>query len=277
MPNAKVHIGSQIIDADARGYYRVELDPGEYQVYASVEGLPDSPITTISIISEIIRADLIITAPGYDVVFKVLTYLSTKGETGIAGTTVTLSNGRQGTTVTTSGLIKIEGVVEGTYTYSVSMPGFDEVITGSVSVGEGEETTIIYFDPYTEPGPGPYGELSGSVYTLTVDSERVTIPGAFVVIGSSNVTLTNADGEYSIIAGSGTYDIAVSANGYISETITVSIIGSETVTTEHELTRIDGEKLISPPAMQTNNTNYYVALTVLAIIGGIAAIMAVKK
>ncbi len=88
--------------------------------------------------------------------------------------------------------------------------------------------------------PSCTGEAAGTVEgTVTDDESGDPIAGALIQVGAFS-TITDEDGNYSLVVGAGTYDITASRFGYVSETVTgVAVADGATVTQDFDLVPLD--------------------------------------
>ena len=98
-----------------------------------------------------------------------------------------------------------------TYSVTVTAPGFGSRTTSAVNLGPG---AVFGFGTLTLD---PLGTITGTVIQA---SGGAPIAGATVaVVGTLNQTITDANGRFSLIQSAGTYQLAVSAAGFLTATV----------------------------------------------------------
>jgi len=98
-----------------------------------------------------------------------------------------------------------------TYSVTVTAPGFGSRTTSAVNLGPG---AVFSFGTLTLD---PLGTLTGTVIQA---SGGAPIAGATVaIVGTLNQTITDANGRFSLIQSAGTYQLAVSAAGFLTATV----------------------------------------------------------
>ena len=91
-----------------------------------------------------------------------------------------------------------------------------------------------------------FGNLNGKVYWGTYAHANYLVPNATVeIIGTDLTTLTDAAGEYSFTnVPTGTYNVKFSKEDHLSDTKSVQILESQTVSLDGYLTRITGNIIV---------------------------------
>ncbi len=98
-----------------------------------------------------------------------------------------------------------------TYTITISAPGFGSRTTSAVNLGPG---AVFSFGTLTLD---PLGTITGTVIQA---SGGAPIQGATVaVVGTLNQTITDANGRFRLIQSAGTYQLTVSAAGFLTATV----------------------------------------------------------
>ncbi|HEY6324756.1 MAG TPA: carboxypeptidase regulatory-like domain-containing protein, partial [Thermoanaerobaculia bacterium] len=98
-----------------------------------------------------------------------------------------------------------------TYSVTVTAPGFGSRTTSAVNLGPG---AVFSFGTLTLD---PLGTITGTVIQA---SGGAPIAGAIVaIVGTLNQTITDANGRFSLIQSAGTYQLTVSAAGFLTATV----------------------------------------------------------
>jgi hypothetical protein len=127
-------------------------------------------------------------------------------------------------TTRADGSYRLADVLAGNYTVTASKNGYQISSQTGVRVVAGQITNLNFtLTPLTT------GHISGKVKDASTGNP---IEGARVTVGGSSVS-TNATGDYIIELVAGTYDVAVSADGYASSSQTGVNVAAGTTTTVH--------------------------------------------
>lgn len=152
----------------------------------------------------------------------------------IEGATVSVSNGSEFVTSATTnatGVYALE-LAPGTYDIVINANHYELEFFSTIEIDASETKQI-------NASLDPTGTLNG---TVTNASDESQISGANITIENSTAgayykNTTDSNGSYNETVAAGTYEVAVDADGYVSNTTTnVSVGANETVTFDVELT-----------------------------------------
>ncbi|HUW44673.1 MAG TPA: carboxypeptidase regulatory-like domain-containing protein, partial [Dehalococcoidia bacterium] len=215
---ATVSDGTRTTTTDATGEYNIaNMPPGTYQVTASKSGYESSSLTVTVLEGNTAVSDLSlvrIIVPG------TITGSVTDAEDGspVAGAVVT--DGTRMTTTDATGEYTIANVPPGTYQVTASKAGYhSSSLTVTVLSGG---TAIANFSLNEVIVPG---SITGSVTDVKDGSPIV---GATVSDGT-RTTITDASGIYTVAnVPPGTYQVTTSKEGYVSVTLTATLVSGGT-------------------------------------------------
>ncbi|HLX11141.1 MAG TPA: carboxypeptidase regulatory-like domain-containing protein, partial [Thermoanaerobaculia bacterium] len=97
-----------------------------------------------------------------------------------------------------------------TYTVTVTAPGFGSRTTSAVNLGPG---AVFSFGTLTLD---PLGTITGTV--VAANGGAPVAGAAVAIMGTLNATTTDANGRFSLIQSAGTYQLTVSAAGFLTAT-----------------------------------------------------------
>ncbi|MCB4792090.1 MAG: carboxypeptidase regulatory-like domain-containing protein [Elusimicrobia bacterium] len=142
-------------------------------------------------------------------------------------------------------------VSTGSYDISAALSGYESQTKNTYSVTKGS-TVTVNFSLIQIPQKGI---ISGKVTKL----EGIPISGALVNVLQSNIiksnAITNASGDYSVIIGTGTYDIAVSFSGYQAQAKSNYFVANgSTITVNFALTQIPQNGILLGKVTKSDGT-----------------------
>ena len=141
----------------------------------------------------------------------------TDGQTHVAipGATVSLAPGGNSVLTDTNGNFSF-GVSAGTYTVTASAPTYNSS-SSSVTVKGGQKVSIaLKLTSITA-----YGSIAG---TVTDSATQAPIVGATVALSNGLARVTDVNGNFSFsIVLNGTYTMTVTAVGYVTQTLSVTV------------------------------------------------------
>jgi len=257
---AQVSDGTRTVLSDAAGMYTIDdVSPGSYQVTASKEGYQTSSLTVTVLSGITALANLSLTqviVPGS------ITGSVTDAEDGspIAGAAVT--DGTRTATTDASGKYTIANVPAGSYEVTASKEGYHSssltvtVLSGSSAVANLSLTQVIV-----------PGSITGSV----VDAEDGSPVVGAIVSDGIRTTTTDATGKYAIAnVPPGTYQVTTSKEGYVSVTLTATIVSDGTSVMNFSL----NQKSPATNAMWVNSIrfitcgkNLFIEVSVVSVSG----------
>jgi len=140
----------------------------------------------------------------------------------IEGVTIAVTGSFTGSTATgTDGGFVIGDVTPGSITFTASKPGYYS-LNGSLTITAGE---VAFFNFQMTPLPQP-GALRGKVFDAAANTP---IKGAVVYIAGGPETSTEEQGVFTISkVVPGTYEVNISASGYLSQKYRTIITGGST-------------------------------------------------
>lgn len=143
----------------------------------------------------------------------------------LSDVTITVTGSFNGNTVTdTNGTFIFTNITPGSVTITTEKTGYYSITgTGTVVAGG-----TLFFNPQlsTQPPPTTTGNLTGKVFD---GSTNKPIQGATISIAGGASTTTDTQGSFLIKdITPGTYQVAISASGYISQTYQVMILAGVT-------------------------------------------------
>ena len=215
---AQVSDGIRTSLTDAAGMYVIDdVSPGSYQVTAGREGYETSSLTVNVLSGSTTLANLSLN----EVILPGSTTGSvTDAEDGspVAGAAVT--DGTRTAATDASGEYTIADVPAGSYEVTASKEGYHSssltvnVLSGSTTLANLSLTEVI---------------LPGSITGSVTDAEDGSpIVGAAVTDGT-RMTTTDASGKYTIAdVPPGSYEVTASKEGYVSVTLTATVVSSGT-------------------------------------------------
>ncbi|MDF9745116.1 carboxypeptidase regulatory-like domain-containing protein [Natrinema salsiterrestre] len=212
---ATVTVGNETVTTAEDGTYAVDLEAGEYTLEISAEGYQDASEEVAVEAGATTTADVTLEPVPTDGTLEG-TVTDTDGEP-IADATVTV--GDQQTTTDENGTYSLE-LEAGEYSLAVSADGYEDA-SRTVTV-EVETTTTA--DVTVE-------ERAGSVEGTVTDADDEPIAGASVTVGDQETT-TDENGTYSLELEPGEYTLAVSAEGYVDASETVTVEAGATATAD---------------------------------------------
>ncbi|MES1042532.1 hypothetical protein FOA20_24445 [Peribacillus simplex] len=227
-------IGFTFTDSNGQ-YYFQGLEPGTYNISASAEGYLEAQLTlTLEAGESDLNANIsLIRASGLGSIRGQVR--NAKNNLPIASARVEILNS-QGVLVAavstdSSGFFEVQGLLPGRYTVRASASLY---ITGSTEavVNAGGTTNVTLFLTMA------LASLSG---TVTDEKNGKPIPCALISAFNHAVKLkvfgkTNENGKYIITAlVPGTYTVRVSAKGYLTETVTVTLEPGESLVLDFQL------------------------------------------
>jgi uncharacterized membrane protein len=221
---ATVTAGLKTTTTDTSGNYIITIDPGPYTVTASATGYNTDSASVIVTSGGTVTQDFHLTpAPG--TIAGTVTDVNSAAP--ISGATI--KAGLKTTTTDTSGnyIITID---PGPYTVIASATGYNTA-SSSVTVTSGGTVTRD-FALIPVGGGIILGTIKGTVTNAT---SLAPISGATVTAGGITRT-TDANGNYIISIGPGTYTVKASATGYNSASASVIVTSGGTVTRDFALT-----------------------------------------
>jgi len=211
---AEVSDGIRTAVTDAVGMYTIDdVSPGSYQVTASKEGYQTSSLTVnvpsgITALANFSLSQIIV--PGS------ITGSVTDAEDGspIAGAAVT--DGTRTVTTDASGKYTIADVPAGSYEVTASKEGYHSSSLTVTVLSRSSAVANLVLTQVIVPG-----SITGSV---TDAEDGSPIAGAAVTDGT-RMTTTDATGKYNIAnVPAGTYQVTASKEGYVSVTLTATVV-----------------------------------------------------
>src|SRR5580658_4004148 len=201
--------GGPSTTSNATGFYQLQLSNATYFLTVGAGGLePESASVTIVGSNQVQNFSLA------SQVYPVSgTVVSAANQTVLIGANVTSSGGASGST-NSSGSYSL-ALTNGTYLLTVSAWGFAPS-TAPVWVDGANTSENFSLTP-------EFYNVSGSVQSSGNESP---IAGAVVSLPSGESAVSNVSGDYNLPVGNGTFLLLVSAVGYVSANVTVSISGS---------------------------------------------------
>jgi len=253
--------GTYSATTDSSGHYSVSGVPsGTYSVAITATGY-QSATGTVTVSGADATKDFTMTAQPAGT-YQISGHVYVTGTTtGISGAALSFSSGTYSATTDSSGHYSVSGVPSGTYSVAITATGYQSA-TGTVTVSGADATKDFAM---TAQAAGTH-QISGHVYE---SGTTTAISGATVRTSSYSAT-TDSSGHYSISVPDGTYTISVSASGYESASMSVTVSGSD-VTKNIELTPTgQGGQTLSGPVMAGS-------LIVVIVVVGIALVLLLKR
>ncbi|HRS17695.1 MAG TPA: carboxypeptidase regulatory-like domain-containing protein, partial [Thermoanaerobaculaceae bacterium] len=204
IPDVKV-VATRSGSAPAEGGTRLNLAPGDWSVSISREGFLGTTRGPFRVTAgaETIPPLIHLTAAGV-LIGQVIDQATGKG---IEGATVTIDGAGISTRTLESGVFTLSQVT-GTYTLSISAPGFAPSTTGPVAVTTGETASA---------GSVALTRLTGTVTGTVQNASGTPLEGATVTVnGTGSSVTTGSNGAFTIGAPVGTHSVTVSKPGWAS-------------------------------------------------------------
>ncbi|WP_336002027.1 carboxypeptidase regulatory-like domain-containing protein [Halorientalis halophila] len=217
---ATVTADGQSTTTAADGSYSLTVEAGDYTVDANADGFNPSSQTVTVNAEETTTADFSLEAQVTD--GTVEGTVTDAGGSAIEGATV--SAGGQSTTTAADGSYSLT-LTEGDYSVEANADGFNPS-SQSVTVTAGETTTA----DFALEAQVTDGTIAGTV----TDAGGSAIEGATVSAGGQSTT-TAADGSYSLTLTEGDYTVEASADGFQSDSQSVTVTAGETTTADFAL------------------------------------------
>jgi len=211
---------------DATGNFTLSnIPPGSQKVNFSLSGYATATATVNITAGSIVNLGTIplSTNPTTGIIKGTVTDAA-NGQS-LSDVTITVTGSFNGNTVTgIDGSFIFTDVTPGSVTITASKTEYYSVTgTGTVVAGG-----ILFFNPQlsTSPPTATTGNLAGKVYD---GSTNIPIQGAAISLSGATSTTTDAQGSFLIKdITPGTYQVTISASGYISQTYQVMIIAGVT-------------------------------------------------
>lgn len=212
------------VGVNANGYFTIDLPNGTYTLTIAAPGYVSQSTTVTVAGSNVFVGHFVLVSATAAATYKVTGRVTNQAGTPITTATVSYTLNSVTTTVGVNpkGYFSLK-LPNGTYTLTIAAPSY---VTQSPTVTvAGSDVFAGHFSMVLQTTGATTYKVTGRV--VNASGNPITTATISTTVGNSTVTTgTNKLGYFTILLPNGTYTLTVAATGYVSQTVTVTVSGS---------------------------------------------------